>query len=183
MFVFLLVSEVLGAEEFRLGAQVSNFTVRDMSDREISYAPVKTKVTVVMFFSTRCPISNAFNYRRNTLYADFKGRVNFFVVDTNSNESLEEVRQYAKDVGFDFPVYLDVNNEVADQFGARITTDTFVIDSSGVLRYRGYMEDSPHAERATKHALRLAVEDVLAGKPVEVSETRALGCSIRRVKP
>jgi peroxiredoxin len=183
MVAFLLVSEVLCAQDVRLGTQVSDFTVRDMSDRAVKYAPVKARVTVVMFFSTRCPISNAFNYRRNALFADFKEQVNFFVVDTNSNESLEEVRQYAKDVGFDFPVYVDVNNRVADQFGANITTDTFVIDSSGVLRYRGYMEDSPNAARATRQALRLAIEDVLAGRQVEVNETKALGCSIRRANP
>lgn len=171
------------AQGFRLGAPVSDFTVQDMRGRSVNYRALKGSVTVVMFFSTRCPISNAFNFRRNTIYRDYKGRVKFIVVDSNSNEPLEEVRAYASQVGFDFPVYKDVNNVVADRFGVLTTTDTFVVDSSGVMQYRGYVEDSPTPARATKQGLRLAIEAVLGGKPVEMAETQARGCAIRRVKP
>jgi hypothetical protein len=121
-----------------------------------------------MFFSTRCPISNAFNFRRNTIYRDFNKRVKFIVVDSNSNESFDEVRTYAKEVGFDFPVYKDVNNQVADRFGVMATTDTFVIDAHGVIQYRGYIEDALNPSRTTRRALRLAIESLLDGKPVEV---------------
>jgi hypothetical protein len=103
-------------------------------------------------------------------------------VDSNSNEPLEEVRAYASQVGFDFPVYLDKNNVLADRFNVLATTDTFVMDSSGVMRYRGYIEDALNPTRTTKQGLRLAIEAVLAGKPVEVAETKARGCAIRRVK-
>ena len=177
-----MASQQLQAENFQLGAPVSDFSLSDMNGRAENYHGFKGKVTVVMFFSTRCPISNAFNYRRNTLYDDFKGRVNFVVVDSNSNEAIEEVKAYAKEVGFDFPVYKDVNNEVADRFAVHTTADAFVIDQSGIMRYRGYIEDSPNASRVTKKALRDAIEEVLDGKPVAVAETRAAGCAIRRAK-
>ena len=71
-------------------------------------------------------MSNAFNYRRNKLYLDFAGRVNFIVIDPNANESMDEVRAYARTAEFDYPVYKDIGNVVADRFGAQITTDTFV---------------------------------------------------------
>jgi cytochrome oxidase Cu insertion factor (SCO1/SenC/PrrC family) len=168
---------------FHLGAPVSEFAVRDMDGHLLTYSTLKGSVTAVIFFSTRCPISNAFNYRRNTLYKDFNGRVKFIVVDPNSNESMAEIKTYARDVEFDFPVYRDVNNVVADRFGAQLTTDTFLIDSSGILRYHGYIEESPNPTRAKNAALRLAIEAVLEGKPVAQPETRSLGCTIRRVLP
>ena len=168
---------------FHLGAPVSDFTLRDMSGRSVNYSALKGSVTVVIFFSTRCPMSNAFNYRRNTLVKDFTGRVKFIVVDSNSNESLDEEREYAGSVEFDFPVYKDENNIVADRFGAQVTTDTFVMDSAGVVRYHGYIEESPNPTRAKNPALRLAIEAVLESKPVAMAETHALGCSIRREKP
>ena len=149
------------AQQFHLDQSVSDFTVRDMKGRSLNYRTLKGKVTVVMFFSTRCPISNAFNFRRNTLYREFKDRVKFIVVDSNSNESLAEVRAYAEEVGFDFPVYMDPKNEVSDRFGVLATTDTFVMDSSGVMRYHGYIEDALNPERTTKQGLRLAIEAVL----------------------
>lgn len=170
------------AQGFHLGAPISDFNVQDVRGHLVNYRASKGQVTVVMFFSTRCPISNAFNYRRNTIFKDYKHRVKFLVVDSNANESLQEIGTYAKDVGFDFPVYKDVDNKVADQFGVLSTTDTFVMDSFGVMRYRGYIEDGVNAERSTRKGLRLAVDAVLNGKPVETPETRARGCAIRRTK-
>jgi hypothetical protein len=55
-------------QQFRPGASVSDFVVQDMNRHPLNYKSLKGNVTVVMFFSTRCPISNAFNFRRNTIY-------------------------------------------------------------------------------------------------------------------
>jgi hypothetical protein len=63
------------------------------------------------------------------------------------------------------------------------TTDTFVMDSSGVMKYHGYIEDALNPERTTKQGLRLAIEAVLEGKPVPMAESRARGCAIRRSTP
>jgi hypothetical protein len=165
---------------FHLGAPVRDFRLYDMKGHAVNYSSLKGSVTAVIFFSTRCPMSNAFNYRRNALYNDFGGRVKFIMIDSNSNESLEEVRNYAQEVEFDFPVYKDVDNVVADLFGAQVTTDTFVMDSFGVIQYHGYIEDSPNPTRAKNQGLRRAIEAVLESKPVIVPETHALGCTIRR---
>lgn len=181
--VLAVTCQPVFAQQLRPGASVSDFIVQDMSRHPLSYKSLKGNVTVVMFFSTRCPISNAFNFRRNTIYRDFNKRVKFIVVDSNSNESFDEVRAYAKEVGFDFPVYKDVNNEVADHFGVMATTDTFVIDANGVVQYRGYIEDALNPSRTTRRPLRLAIEALLDGKPVEMGETSARGCAIRRDKP
>jgi len=181
--VLAVTCQPVFTQPLRPGVSVSDFIVQDMNRHPLSYKSLKGNVTVVMFFSTRCPISNAFNFRRNTIYRDFNKRVKFIVVDSNSNESFDEVRAYAKEVGFDFPVYKDVNNEVADHFGVMATTDTFVIDANGVVQYRGYIEDALNPTRTTRRPLRLAIEALLDGKPVEVGETSARGCAIRRDKP
>jgi peroxiredoxin len=166
-------------QQFHLDQPITDFAVQDLKGRPLNYRALKGKVTVVMFFSTRCPISNAFNFRRNTIYREFKDRVKFIVVDSNSNESREEVRAYAHDTGFDFPVYLDPKNEVSDRFGVLATTDTFVMDSTNTIRYHGYIEDALNPERTTKRGLRLAIESLLAAKPVEMAESRARGCAVR----
>lgn len=82
---------------------------------------------------------------------------------------------------FGFPVYKDLNNVVADRFGAQATPETFVIDSAGVIRYHGSIDDSRNEARVKFRGLRGALDAVLAGKQPEVPETRAFGCSIKRV--
>lgn len=147
------------------------------------YATLKGNVTVVAFSSTRCPISNAFNSRINGLYNEFAGRVRFIVINSNANESMDEVRLHAERVGYDFPVYKDVGNVAADIFRARSTPDTFVVDQNGVIRYHGQIEDAPNPERAKSHMLRLAIEAVLQNQPVPVPETHSFGCAIKRARP
>jgi peroxiredoxin len=179
----ITLNAALAAHEFRLGEKAADFTLRDANGQSVSVPVGNGRVTVVVFFSTRCPISNAFNYRRNVMYNEFRQRVRFVAVDANANESLEEIRNYARELEFDFPVYKDVNNVVADRFGTQITTETFVIDAAGILRYRGYMEDSPNPNRTKSQGLRIAIGRVLAGQEVSMPQTKALGCSIVRSHP
>jgi len=173
-------SGALSAQPSRIGMALAGFTLLNVNGNSVRFLARSDRPTVVIFFSTRCPMSNAFNYRRNVLYHDFADRVHFVIVDSNANEPLEEVRNYARSVGFDFPVYRDIKNALADQLGALMTTDTYVLDAGGVVRYHGYMEDSPHPDRAKIKGLRLAMEAVLAGRPVAMPENKAYGCTIVR---
>ena len=162
---------------------VPGFTVLNLKGQPQRYESFDGRITVVIFLSTRCPMSNAFNYRRNILYSDYQGRVDFLILDSNVNEPLDELRTYARDVGFNFPVFYDLDNQAANALGAHGTTETFVLDRKGVVRYRGPMEDSPNPERSRQKGLRLAIDAVLAGQPVPVAQARAIGCAIRRSHP
>jgi hypothetical protein len=57
-----------------------------------------------------------------------------------------------------------------------------VIDSTGTLVYHGQIDDSRNEQRVQQQGLRMALDAVLAGKPVGVAETKAFGCSIKRVR-
>jgi hypothetical protein len=155
-----------------------------MHGRSRSFLAGEGRVTVLLFFSTRCPLSNAFNYRRNLLYHDFHKTVRFLLIDPNANESFAEVCEYAKQAEFGLPVYRDVDGKVAEQLGVHTTTDTFVLDEAGVMRYHGNIENSPNPDRATHHGLRTALLSVLAGQPSQphrrVASDARCGTAIRR---
>ena len=71
------------------------------------------------------------------------------------------------------------NSAIAHAYGARVTPHVYVIDGSGTLRYRGYVDDSARpAERRTA-GLANALDDLLAGKAVANQTTRAFGCTIK----
>jgi len=177
-----LATEAIHAQQFHIGAPVADFTLLALDGRPVRYSTLKGNVTVVAFISTRCPMSNAHNHRMNTLYTEFAGPVKFIFVNSNSNESAVEVRAHARAADFDFPVFKDVDNRAADLFGAQATPDVFVMDSSEIIRYHGYIDDAPNPERVKNQGLRLAIEAVLEGKPVATPETKAFGCSIKRVR-
>ncbi len=162
-------------------AQASDpLTVRDLSGKPLTITPGKN-VTVVTFISTQCPISNDYNDRMSALYNEYSSKgVNFFFVNANSTEPPPVVIEHAKSAGFPFAVYKDEN--AADKLGAQTTPESFVFDRTGKQVYRGYIDDARNLARVQNHGLRDAITAAMAGKPVAAPQTKAFGCTIKRVR-
>ena len=171
------------AQEFKLGSRVTDFEIQDLKGRPVSFASVRGPVTVVTFISTKCPISNGYNDRMNTIYKDYSAKgVKFVFVNANRDEPPREVEEHAQSVGFAFPVYKDSRNEVADRFGAQVTPESYVVDSTDTIRYHGSVDDSLNEARVKTRGLRMALDAVMAGKQVQIPQTKAFGCTIKRVR-
>ena len=136
-----------------------------------------------MFISTKCPISNAYNDRMKSLYTEYAAKgVKFIFLNANENEPAPEVQQHAQAHAFPFAVYKDEGNLVANSFGAQVTPESYVIDKAGMIRYHGHIDDSRNPDRIQTQGLRMALDAVLSGGPVSDTETKAFGCTIKRVK-
>jgi peroxiredoxin len=138
--------------------------------------------TVVMFISTRCPVSNAYDDRMEDLQKAYGAKgVRFIGVNSNVNEPPAEIADHAREHRFTFPVVKDDRNRIADAYDAQHTPEIFVVDRTGVVRYHGRIDenrDDPSAVRSPD--LRNALDALLAGKPVPQPSTKAFGCSIKR---
>lgn len=162
--------------------EIDSISVRDTKGANVSFS-LKNRVSVILFYATECPISNEYNERMNALYKDYSSKgVQFVFVNANQNESVNEIIEHAKAAEFVFPVYRDVNNVVADRLGATVTPEAYLFDSSGTLRYHGHIDDARNPARAQVHGLRNALKQVLANQPVTKTESKAFGCTIKRVR-
>lgn len=140
----------------------------------------KAPVTVLLFLSAQCPVSNGYVSRLNALAAEFAGRAAFVGINSNHNETAEQARVHAVDYALAFSVYKDNGNLAADTLGIGGTPEAAVLDRQNRLQYRGRIDDSPKVPRVKREDLRLAIEAVLAGRPAPFAETSAFGCSIKR---
>ena len=77
------------------------------------------------------------------------------------------------------PYLHDATQEVAAAFGAQKTPDVFVLDSEGILRYRGAPDSDPDDPSHRAAWLRDALDAVLAGPSPDLPETPPVGCSIK----
>lgn len=147
------------------------------------YVDVKQyRATVLLFLSTVCPVSNAYQDRIHALLKHFDGQpVRILLVNANDNESAAETQQYAADVKFPVPFFKDWRNTVADRYGATLTPEAIVVDANGASRYQGAIDDARNAARVKIEAVKLAVEDLLANRPVSIKPIRAFGCAIKKV--
>jgi peroxiredoxin len=106
----------------------------------------------------------------------------FVGINSNKTEPTDEVAQHAKQHGLTFPILKDPGNKVADLYDARHTPEVFVVDPSGVLRYHGRIDENyEDASKVTSPDLKNALNALLSNKPIAKAETKAFGCSIKRV--
>lgn len=141
------------------------------------------KATVLIFVSTQCPVSRAYDARMAKLAKDYSARgVRFFGINSNKAEAPAGIKAHAQQSGFSFPVLKDERNVVADRFEAGVTPEAYVIDGKGVLRYWGRIDDSQDEAGVKSRDLQAALDALLADKPVAVKKTSAFGCSIKRVE-
>jgi peroxiredoxin len=168
-----------------IGAAAPDFSLQTIDGKTLSLAEAaKThKAVVVMFIATKCPYSNAYNDRMRDMAAAYSGKGVLFVgINSNKTEPLAEVIAHAKEHGHTFPIAKDPDNKVADLYGAGHTPEVYVVTPDGKLRYHGRIdENSEDASKVASPDLKNALDDLLANKTVAKAETKAFGCSIKRV--
>jgi len=178
-----LASAAPALGQAKIGAAAPDFTLPAASDGKtlsLKDLTAKNKAVLVMFIATKCPVSNAYNERMVALARDYTARgVAVVGINSNKSEPAAEVVEHAKKHGFTFPVLKDEGNRIADAYGAAKTPEVYVIDPKGLLLYHGRIDESQEDPKSPD--LRNALDAVLAGKPVPVAETKAFGCTIKRV--
>jgi hypothetical protein len=139
---------------------------------------------VLIFSSNRCPTAKAYGERMNMLQRDYGPRgVQLLAINSNDphlypDESSARMVERAAEDGYRFPYLVDEGQAVAKHYGATCTFHVFVLDRERRLRYQGRFDDSRLPASVTTNDLRNALDDILAGRSVEVPLTRPFGCSL-----
>jgi peroxiredoxin len=168
------------------GAVVQDFSLKDIHRRPRSLAGFsQRKAFVVVFVGTECPLANLYIPSLIALHQEYAGKgVQFLAINSNSQDSFLDVSAHAQERDVPFPVLKDFDHAVADAFGARRTPEAFLLDARRAIRYHGRIDDQYGVgyQRAqpTRRDLQLALDELLAGKPVTTPATEVSGCLIGR---
>lgn len=167
-----------------IGDSLAPFSLKDYQGKDVDLESFQgSKAVVLMFIATQCPVSNAYNERMAALAKDYQAKgVAIVGINSNRQETSAEIAAHASQHGLTFPILKDVDNVKADQFGAQVTPETYVYDAGWKLRYHGRIDDNQRGDSIQSQDLRNALDAVLAGKDVPVKETKAFGCTIKRVQ-
>src|SRR5437660_830295 len=121
----VILSAFAFGDGFPIGTKVPSIQVIENSV-PVTLSAAAAPATVVIFISTKCPISNSYNERMSAIYRDYSSRgVQFAFVNANANETADEVEEHAKANQFSFKVYKDTGDVLADQFGATVTPEAY----------------------------------------------------------
>jgi peroxiredoxin len=153
--------------------------------KEHSLSDLKDKQAVVVVFTCNsCPYAVDYQDRLMAFarkYATPEGKVALVAINVNAVEAdrLPAMKKRAEEKSFNFPYLFDESQKIAQDYGARVTPEFFVLNQERKIVYMGAMDDNSDASKAKVNYVDAAVEAALSGKTPQVKETIGIGCQVR----
>jgi len=191
--VFANTNPIDGTSGYKIGDKVENFSLKNIDDSMISLDSYSdAKGVIVIFTCNHCPYSKMYEDRIIELDKKYKSKgypvlaINPNDPNVSSGDDFESMKVRAKDKGFTFPYLFDAKQDVFPKFGATKTPHVFILTKKQkdfIVSYIGAIDDSARDESSVDEKyVEDAVDNLLAGEPLEKTETKAIGCSIKVAK-
>lgn len=184
--ILLTLAGIAAADEIAIGAKAPGFSLVNAIDGQtVTVKADDGDMKVVIFTCNQCPYAKAFEPRIIEIANKFKQMgVRFYALDSNDDErypeeTLANMKARADEKEYPYPYLKDADSRIAKEYGARVTPHIFVVDGQGIVRYRGYVDDSAKPGERKTTGLSDALGALTNGREVANAETRAFGCSIK----
>ena len=176
---------------YEVGDYATDFKLKNVDGNTVSLADYEdAKGFIVTFTCNHCPYSKMYEDRIIALDKKFKEK-GFPVIAINPNnpavspgDDFEGMQERAKNKGFTFPYLFDDGQTIYPQYGATKTPHIFILnkDKKGLrVAYIGAIDNNARdAASVTENYVSNAVNELLEGKEVSKTSTRAIGCSIKK---
>jgi peroxiredoxin len=170
-----------------VGQKIDDVKLTRLDGKTLALYDLKgAKAVVIVFLTFDCPISNSYLSELNDLVKNHKDVPVLGVCPCQDDPA--ELAKRAQEFHVGFLLVADPELRALKALRARVTPEVFVLDGDLVLRYRGRIDDAYAArlkknKQVTRHDLREALAEVLAGKAVARPVTTAVGCPIVQAEP
>lgn len=164
------------------GAPLPDFALKNIDGEIIHSCLFSNKIIVVTFVSNHCPYSRDKLTEIKELQDKYLQDVVFLNIDSDIMHSSEENKAHLRALAMSRGIYAllrDPDQEVAREFGAICTPETYVFDIHHQLAYRGRINNalSP-GDRVTKRNLKDAIESLIYGLGVYEWFKPSFGCTL-----
>lgn len=173
--------------EIPLGTTLPPFALRDPFGKQHSSDTMSgPKGLLVVFTCNHCPYAKAVWPRIISLaqYAKPKG-VNTVGINPNIHpdypeDAPEVMKDRIREWNISFPYLVDESQDVARTYKAQCTPDIYLFDGKKKLVYHGRVDDNwQEPSKVTRHELKEAIDQVIAGSQISGKQFPSIGCSIK----
>jgi peroxiredoxin len=166
------------------GDTIKNFALKDFDGKTHELYKLNDKRAIVfMVQGNGCPIVRlAVPPLRDVRDQYQKLGVEFFLLNTNLQDTPNAVKAESTEFGFNFPIWMDRDQKIGEALGITRTAEVFVVDpKTWKLMYHGPIDDRLSYEKqhpVQHHYLTDALDAMLAGKPISAAAVNSPGCLI-----
>lgn len=142
------------------------------------------KAIALLFITLDCPISNAYAPEVQRIVKEYEARgLALFLVHSDADLTAADAKKHATEFGLNAPILIDGTSSLAKFSGAHVTPEVALFSPDGTLKYLGRIDDryvdfGKKRAEPTRRDFRIALDEMLAGKPVSVQRAPAIGCFI-----
>ncbi|MCZ7592654.1 MAG: redoxin domain-containing protein [Kiritimatiellae bacterium] len=178
--------------EVALGAQAPDFTLTDINGAQHTLSDYRGKLVILEWVSHGCPfVKNQYaTDNMQSLQRDATGKGIIWLSICSSAEGKqgyltaeEWPRVNAEKRSAATAVLLDEDGTVGHLYHAKTTPHMYIINEDGTLLYQGGIDSIPSTRpedlARAKNYVRAALDDIEAGRPVQIPEARPYGCAVR----
>jgi peroxiredoxin len=163
-----------------IGDVAPEFALPDLDGRLCRLRDNRGHIVIVNFWSCECPHSARTDSLLTAWIASWAGRVVLLPIASNAGESPQAIRLAAAQRALPL-VLVDPQHGVADLYDAQTTPHVFVIDSEGLVRYTGAVDDVNFRQRQPERFfVQASVQALLDGSAPSTTRTEPYGCVIVR---
>jgi peroxiredoxin len=123
----------MGSRVPTVGMQAEDFSLIDLEGKQQSLSQYRGKIVLVNFWATWCKPCTTEMPAMQTIYDKLRDK-GFVVLAVNELEDDAKVREHIKQYGYTFPVLMDRDNKVANQFGVFGLPVSVFIDEKGIVQ-------------------------------------------------
>ena len=177
------------AKELSIGNEILgvDYILKNIDGNDTSLDKLKKSNGILVVFSCNtCPWVIRWQDRYNILSAfSRKNDIGFVAVNSNARlhesvDSMDEMIYHATTNEYGFPYVLDEDAKLAKAFGAMKTPHVYLFNSDNKLVYTGAIDDNAKSAKKVKNNYLMdAIRALGTNKKIKISETKALGCSIK----
>jgi len=172
---------------YEIGDIATDFKLENVDGTMVSLSDYPdAKGYIVIFTCNTCPYAVMYEDRINELNKKYESQgypvIAIMPNDTEMkpDDSLDKMKVRAEEKGFTFPYLIDAEQTIFPQYGASKTPHVYLLDKNRVVKYIGAIDDNPqNAEEAKEKYVENAIAAIEAGKEVDPSTTKAIGCGIK----
>jgi peroxiredoxin len=173
-----------------IGQPAPDFTGTDINGKTVKLSDYKGKIVVIESYNSDCPFchNQYAGGATQDLQKDVAAKgvawlmVNSVSPHNSSHRTPAQAQAEWQSLKLNASAWIDDGTgDIGHLYGMKTTPHCFVVGKDGKLVYDGAMDDHPdpvHDPRTARNYVREAVDDLLAGKPIAVSQTKPYGCAV-----
>ncbi len=165
------------------GERVADLAFRDIDGKPASLsAPAGSLGAVLVVRDAACQVSQRYSTRLAELEQEYGTKGFKFIYVDISPHGAKDARRDAEQNGLKGRVVLDTDRRIIDALRANSSTDVFLIDTQGTLRYRGAIDDQYgigySKDKPGNSWLRNSLNQLIDKKSIAIDSTPATGCAL-----